>query len=263
MPPKRLSIFEASELENTMVGSTEAPAAPPARIMDPEILLSKEEIREAMPGQLKMSVSDELVAHVNLISRDPQHAEAIRQNFISFTHVLKEGKFKITQYLSAAAYVTYKMMGFTNQDAYARTFPERMQRLRAENKDEKAISSYVSAYNKNKLVNLILEQTLIAPWILNQDLYQKALFVQADLMVNATSEKVQTEAANSILNALKRPETAKLHIDVDVKDSTGIGDLEKLLVQIAEKQQDQIDAGVPTKEIAHQEIFEKPAIEGA
>lgn len=249
--PDRLNIFQAEKLEREMVV-----ADPGGQVMVDENLLTKEEIQSAMPAHLKVSVSDEFVGKINAIALDPEIGDSIRNNFISYTHVLKEGKFKVTQYMDAAAYVTYKMMGFNNQEAYARTFPDRMRRFRAEGKDDRQVSSFVSAYNKNKLVNLILEQTLIAPWVLNQDVYQQALFVQADLMENAQSEKVRCEAANSILNALKRPETSKISIDVDVKDTSGMSELKDMMTKLAENQQRTIEGGVSTKAIAHQEMFD-------
>ena len=64
----------------------------------------------------------------------------------------------------------------------------------------------MTSYNKNKLVNLILEQSMIPSWVLNQDMYQKALNVQCELMLTANSEKV-SDAANSILTHLKPPQS--------------------------------------------------------
>lgn len=262
---QRLGIFnnaqEGKALEQEVVGSTPTPQK--GAVMVDENLLTREEISSAMPAHLKNSVSDGLVARVNAIANDPLESVHIRENFISYTHVLKEGKFKIDDYLNAAAYVTYKMMGFTNQDSYARTFPDRIRRLRAEGRDTQAISSYVSAYNKTKLVNLIWEQTLIAPWVLNQDLHQQALYVQADLMVNAKSEMVRTTAANSVLAALKRPENAKITLDVDVADVSGITELKDMVGRLAEAQQRTIEGGGSTKSIAHSELFDDEDVEDA
>ena len=112
----RLDIFKAAGLEKKLV---EAPAAPPSEVLEDKNALTKKDIQDALPAQLKVKVSDELVSKVNSIAMDPMIAEEIRNNFIGFHHVLKDGKFKIEQYLEACAYVTYKMMGYTNQDAYA------------------------------------------------------------------------------------------------------------------------------------------------
>ena len=247
-------IFRASNMERP---------SPTQKTETPQVLLedtgkiSKEELKAALPAQLKTKVSDELVKKLNLISLDPMIAQEIRENFIGFNHVLKDGRYKLEDYLQACAYVTYKMMGYTNQDAYGLTFPDRITKMRSEGKDDKHISSFVAAFNKNKLVNIIMEQMLIPATILNQDLFQQALTHQAHLMLNAKSEKVQCEAANSLLNALKRPETTKIEVDIGVKDHSGISELKDAIREVAENQRALIGAGASTKSIAHQELFDQ------
>src|SRR5690606_8245933 len=139
-------------------------------------------VKQSVPAQFRGNVTQELVDNLNAISLDPIMADSIRENFISYSAVLKEGRFKLDEYLNAVAYVSYKIMGNTNQDAYAKTFPARYQSLVARGASSKDISSYVAMYNKGKLVNMILEQTLVPSWVLNQDLHQKAINRLADLM---------------------------------------------------------------------------------
>lgn len=250
-----LDIFKAAGFERTQQ-TDPAPEAQGTLVEDTGAV-TKEQIQKALPAGLKVKVSDELVDKINAISLDPMIADEIRSNFVGFTHVLKDGRFKVEDYLQACAYVTYKMMGFNNQEAYSRTFPDRIAKMRSEGKDDKHISSFVAAYNKNKLVNIILEQVLIPATILNQDLFQQALTHQAHLMLNAKSEKVQCEAANSLINALKRPETSKLEVDVSVKDNSGISQLRDALVEVASNQMALIQGGASTREIAHAELFDK------
>ena len=67
----------------------------------------------------------------------------------------------------------------------------------------KPFSAYVTAYNHNKLVNAILEQHYFqAKPSVECYLYQKATNTQAEFMISAKSEKVRTDAANSLLNHL-------------------------------------------------------------
>lgn len=47
----------------------------------------------------------------------------------------------------------------------------------------KDISSVVAIYNKGKLVNKIMEQSIVPTWILNQDLHQKAINVLAVILL--------------------------------------------------------------------------------
>ena len=117
--------------------------------------LSLEEVSRAVPAQIKNMITQEFVDQINSIAADPLLAEQIRNNFISFTSVMKDGKFKVTDYLNAVTYVSYKLMGYTNKDSYLRTFPKRHADLVAKGADEKTISSYVVAYNRGKLPNQI------------------------------------------------------------------------------------------------------------
>lgn len=218
--------------------------------------LTVQQVQEALPATLKSAVTQSLVDQINNISNDPLIAEQIRNNYISYTGVMKDGKFKTEDYLHAVAYVSYKLMGHSNQDAYFKTFPHRHAALVAKGSTNKEISAYVSAFNKGKLVNLVYEQTLIPTWVLNQDLHQRALNVQADLMVNANSELVRSNAANSILTHLAKPKEAGPLINLDMRETSGMNELKAALTQMAKKQQDLINAGVSTKEIADQRIIE-------
>lgn len=224
-------------------------------------MLTIAEVTKAMPPQLKGNVSQDLVDLVNNISNDPEACRTIRETFISYTSVLKEGRFKSEDYVYAVTYVSYKLMGYNNKEAYARTFPARYQALVAKGATEKDISAYVAAYNKGKLVNLILEQTLIPVWVLNQEVYQKAISVQAELMLTAKSEKVRAEAANSILTHLKKPEKKEIELRLDTADNSGLNELKDKLLEMAQLQQELIQAGLSTKDIAHQRLV--PADDGS
>lgn len=220
-------------------------------------MLTKEQVERSLPANLKSAATQPLTDLLNNIAADPLVAEQVRNNFISYTSVLKEGKFKAEDYVHAVAYVSYKLMGYNNQDAYFRTFPQRHANLVARGTTPKDISAYVSAYHKGKLVNLIMEQSLVPSWVLNQDLYQKALNVQADLMVNAKSELVQQQAANSILLHLAKPkESANFQLNLDVKDSSGMNEMRKALTDMALQQQQLVAAGMTAKEIAASTIIE-------
>lgn len=217
-------------------------------------MLTQQEVVKALPANLKSCVTQSLVDNINNISADPLVAEQIRNNYISYTAVLKDGKFKTEDYLNAVAYVSFKLMGYTNQESYYRTFPARHQALLAKGTSSKDIAAYVSAYARGKLVNLILEQSLVPTWVVNQDLYQKALNVQADLMQNAASEKVRSDAANSILTHLTKPKDTNFQINMDMRESSGMNEMRDALAKMAQQQQELISQGVSTREIAGQRI---------
>ena len=180
--------------------------------------LTKDQLIRVLPKKMRKNINDDLVDNINNIVTDPLIRDAFKENLLSYTNVMRDGRFKIQQYLEAVHYVSHKLFGSTNIEAYTKTFPGRYQRYVDNGTAQKDIASYVTAYNKNKLVNLIMEQTLVPSNILNAHLYQEALNVNADLMHNAKSEKVRADAANSLLTHLKMPETTKIELDVSLKE---------------------------------------------
>lgn len=212
-------------------------------------------VKDSVPSNLRANVTQSLVDNLNGISQDPLVAEYIRNNFVSYTGILKEGRFKIEEYLNAVAYVSYKIMGHSNKDAYIKTFPQRYNDLIARGATDKDISSYVSAFNKGKLVNLILEQTLVPSWVLNQDLYQKAINRLADLMQNAGSEKVQAESAAALLTHLGKPKEGNFQINIGETENAGMKEMRQLLQEVAANQRDAIQNGrMKTIDVAAQKI---------
>jgi len=208
-------------------------------------VLTVEQFKQALPSQFKASVNQELIDQINTTLADPNLYETYRDNLLSYSHVMRDGKFKMSDYILAVKYCSHKIMGASNIDAFVKTFPDRYQSYLANGTSSKDIASYVTAYNKNKLVNLILEQSLIPSWILNQDLYQKAINVQAGLMMDDTvSHKVRSDAANSLLIHLKPPEVQKVELDIGIKKDGVMDDLKNVLTELALKQQQYIAAGI-------------------
>lgn len=211
-------------------------------------------LEKALPKNLRRCATQELLDKLNNVASDPVEAEEIKKNFIGYTHILQEGKFDANEYLNAIKYVSYKLMGFSNQESYIKTFPDRYQNFLVRGVSAKDQAAYVAAYNKGKLVNLILEQTLVPTWVLNQDIYQKAINTQAELMANAKSERVRAMAADSILNHLKKPDAVAPLVNIDMRKDSGIEDMKKALVELAKKQQELIKAGATTKEVIEQDL---------
>jgi uncharacterized membrane protein YciS (DUF1049 family) len=217
--------------------------------------LTVEQFQRALPPQVKKSVNVELMDRVNNLLGDPELVDAYRDNLVSYTSVMAQGKYKISNYVDAVRYVTHKLLGKTNIDAYTCTFPEKYQRFISQGVVPKDIASYCTAYHKSKLVQGIFAQTLTPSWIMNADLYQKALNVQADLMMNANSEKVRTEAANSILNQLKMPETQKVELDIGIRENSAINELRKSTMELVAQQKLMLQSGaMNAQEIAHSKL---------
>lgn len=217
-----------------------------------------EEVKNSVPAHIRASVSQSVVDQLNSIAIDPIMAEDIRNNFISYSSVMKEGRFKIEEYLNAVTYVSYKIMGNNNEEAYSKTFPQRYARLIAENKPKKDIASYVHAFNKGKLVNMILEATLVPSWVLNQDIHQRAINRLADLMVNAQSEKVQAESAAALLTHLGKPKEGTFQINIGETENAGMREMREQMAELAAIQREAIMNGrMKTIDVASQRINHK------
>lgn len=218
-------------------------------------LITIEQVKEALPMKSRKGMTDEVILEMHKMLSDPDMYEQYRDNLVSYTSVLQDGKFKVADYVAAVKYCSFRIMGLSQKDSYLRTFPDKYQRWVANGVMPKDIASYITAYNKNKMVNKIMAQAEVPFYILNQDLRQKALNHAADLMMNASSEKVQVEALAQVLTHTKPPETTKVELDIGVKESSVIAALREQTVAYARQQQDMIRVGAITaKDAAESEL---------
>lgn len=211
-------------------------------------------VKRALPANLSAYADQSLVDKLNTIADDPDEAELIRENFVTYTSVLKEGKYKTLDYINAVKFVSYKLMEMSDQDAYFKTFPDKYAQWVSEGRDKRYISGFVTMYKKGKLVNSIMEQTLVPFWVLNQSARQKALNTQVELMTSAQSEMVRMQAANSVLVHTEKPKESGPLINLDMRDSSGVKELKATLEALAQGQLNAIKQGVPTKDIAAQSL---------
>ncbi len=138
---------------------------------DNDSLLTMDQLQRVVPKSMKAMVSQKTIDTFNAITCDDEFRESYRDNLLSYTSVLNDGKFKIQGYIDAVRYVSYKLMGCSNIEAYTKTFPDRYSKHLQNGTAQKDIASYVTSYNKNKMVNIIMEQTLIPSYVLNQDTF--------------------------------------------------------------------------------------------
>ena len=226
--------------------------------------LTVDQFKDSLPATLRKSVNAELIQKINTTLSDPDMYETYRDNLLGYTQVMQEGKFKVTNYIDAVKYVSQKLMNKTNNDAFAATFPSKVQNWVTQGVASKDIASYVTAYNKSKLVNLIYEQTLIPTHVLNQDLYQKGLNTLAELMTGARSEMVRCNAANSLIVALKPPETKKMELEISQKEDSSIASLRESTLALVKAQREMIEGGqMNAQQVAHSEIIEAEVVEEA
>lgn len=203
-----------------------------------------ESFREALPATLKRSVNTEVIAGIATQLADPDMREAFRENLLGYVSVMREGRFRVANYVDAVKYISHKLRGLSNLAAFSLVFPAKISDWDARGVASKDVASYVSAYNKSKLVGLLYEQTLVPAWVMNQDLYQKAINVQAEMMISARSEKVRVDAANSLLTHIKPPEAQKLELAVTVPENSAVAALRENTLALVAQQRQMIEGGL-------------------
>lgn len=219
--------------------------------------LTVQEVITAVPATLKASVNQGLVDTLNQLQHDPDVAQAIREGFISYASVVRDGKYKMEDYLNAVTYCTFKQMEYSNHDAWCATFPARHAALVQRGVTKSGMSSHVSMYAKGKLVNQIMEQSMVEDWLLYRDLRHKSLMKLANLMETAQSEKVQMEAANALANHTAKPNNTGTSINIELNENSGMNEMTQLLEKLALQQIDNLKSGAATiKEVNAQRIYE-------
>ena len=206
--------------------------------------ITLDEFKEAMPAHVRKSVNTALLAEINNAIADPEVLAVYRENVIGLTSVMREGRFKMSSYLSAVKFVSYKLLGDNHVQAWAKTFPQRYNDAVARGTSAGDIASVASRYHSSKLVILLMGQTMMPTHILNAPLFQEALNKQASIMRDPdASFKVQSEAAANLLMTLKPPEVAKVELDVIVKEDSSVTALREMTMKLVRQQGDMIEAG--------------------
>lgn len=219
--------------------------------------LTKDMLAGSVPDKrFRKYITDDVV---NVINSEPDSElrRVFRDNTLTYTNVLATGRYSLAAYIHAVKFVSLKMLGDSSAVAYSKVFPDRYQGLVSKNTSGSQIASFADNYSKNALVVKIMERTMVPTHILNAGIYQEAINVQADLMVNAKSELVKQKAAESLLSNLKAPETAKIEIGVTYSNDI-VEDLRATTRALATQQMKMIMGGqASASDIAHSDIIAK------
>ena len=218
-------------------------------------LISEEQFKALLPKQFKGTVTKEVMYEINNALTDPIANEAYKDNLLSYTGVMKDGKFKIKDYLNAVKYVSLKALGCSNVDAYCKTFPDRHQEFINKGTSVKDISSYVAMYNGNKLVTILLVQVLTPFHIVNAPERQKALNILINLMCNGRSEIAIVQAAKAVMEECRPPEETKFELSIGIKSDSMIEQLRTTMAEFSAQQLKAITLGTQSvSDIAHSKL---------
>lgn len=219
--------------------------------------LSMEELRAALPPQFGGNITVATLNNINDTLEKSRIGADVKDHILGFADVLSEGKFKLSAYINAVHYASFKMMGYTNEKAYSKVFAKKHKEMVKAGKSKKHISGFVSSYNRGRLVQLVLAQTLTPNHIFYSDYFHKAVLRQAQLC-NSSNEHIAQKAADSIMARLAPPEDTKVKIDVGVNGIDFVEAMAKSNAEMVNNQLEAIKSGkVTAKEILATRILPK------
>jgi hypothetical protein len=220
-------------------------------------MVTTEQVQLAL-GSKRNWASQELVSMLNGLESDG--ADLVRENWLTHANILREGTYSMEQYTTAIKYVSLKQMGHNNQQAYSIALGDRYQELVAKGYDEQRISSHVAAYHKGVLVQKLLAQSTIPLYMLYQDEAHKAIKTLVDVMTNEdTSPRTRAEAADKLLAHIKRPEAAKIELEV-TQNQGGMQELQVMMTELAQRQLAAIQGGGNVKSVANVPLNRTPLL---
>ena len=218
-------------------------------------------LKAVTPKSQRSMITTDLVEKLNKWGEDPKLLESYGENVLSYISVLRDGKFKIDDYMNAVRFVSYKLMGYTDIDAYTITFPERYQRLVDDGVPREDMSPYVAAYKKNMLVVKIFEQTVIPVRVTNNHMAQEALNELMRIGLSSRSDMARVAALSKVIDKTDATEDSRLQIDIGVNNASIIDDYELAMKKMAEKQLELMAQGGDLKTITNASIKREEVIE--
>jgi hypothetical protein len=215
-----------------------------------------DDFRKALPSKHRHWLSEELVDKINDMAEDPQLMETFRDNLFGCMDVLSNSRNNVTEYVNAVKYISLRLMGNKDLDAYSIVFPDRYKKLEEKGLSRSEMGSYVAAYNKSKIVVKLMEQTLIPSYIVNAPLHQKAINELVNIGLNGRSEMARVNALSKVAELTKMPEENRIKLDIGIDNGDAINELRKATQELAKQQKLAIESGAnTTKEIAHSNII--------
>lgn len=219
-------------------------------------MLPIETVKKLVPKSQRGLITQDFLDKIEASVQNSLIAEEFKNNFITYLNVLSTGKYKMEDYISAVKYVSFKLLGYSNVDAYAATFPDRYERLKREGQEQ--IEAFASMYNKNKLVMQIYEQTIVPTYVLNAPLHQEALNELAKMIKDPSVRGMtKVKACEAILQHTKQPEIVKGELTIGIEQQDTISELRDVVEQLAEVNRLSIAKNIKSiKEVAEAKIID-------
>lgn len=223
--------------------------------------LTKDDFVSSLPSKVTKGINSAVVDYVNAALKDQDTRERFKENLFNYNKILQEGKYKVGDYISAVMYISFKSMNYSNIEAFERAFPDKMKRYVQEGKSINEIHNFVSAYNRTKLVVALTAQSIIPTHILNQDLYQESLNVNAKLMRTAKQEMVRQRAAEFLASHLAPPVDSKVKLDISVGEDF-LSEIRDATARLVDGQLEDVKMGRRTAaQVARERIIEAEVVD--
>lgn len=215
-------------------------------------IVTLDSLKEHLPNR-KNQITQECVDIINKSRNDPEfHGESLLKTAITYESVLKQNKVSIPEYLNAVkfcAFLTTDNCSYV--DAYKRVFCHRefvkkRKNASTDSVEYRELTAAASRYRKSKIVTDILTVSQVPLDIMFSGYRYKAVAVLADVMETARFDRDKINAAKELLAATKGPDNVKIELDVGVKESSAVQQMNQQLAEIAKKQKDLIEAGIST-----------------
>ena len=140
--------------------------------------ITKAALKEVVPPHFKSIINDEMVDTLNSALENIEERRIFKDTLLGATATIANNpNISFDDYANACKFVTYLALD-ENQGkglakrAYARTFPDRFERLLLE---KKPVDNYVSVYKRSKSVMLVTQAMSLPFHVLNMDKRQQRI----------------------------------------------------------------------------------------
>lgn len=223
--------------------------------------LNRDTFKYALPKHVQKNVTDEFYDLVESIGKDPLIADQFEENIISYSDVLNSGRYKLTDYVNAVKFVSYKLLNKSDIDAYSAVFPKKYEELVMAGLTRGDIGAYVTSYTKGKMVIKILQQTVVPAYVLKAPMHFDAINELFNIGMKSRSDIARVQALSKVVDATKAPEDKKIQLELNIGKTDEIAELNKTMAEFAEKQSLAISNGMDPKIVAEMDIITAEVIE--
>jgi len=211
--------------------------------------ITKEELQKRLPSR-KSTITDEIVEIFNRAQDEPEfQGETLLQTATTYEKVMQQNRVGIKDYLNALRFCAYLISLNDNvTEAYKKVFADRdfvKNRLDVSTSSTEytELTSAASRYRRSKIVVDILTVSQVPLHLMFTGWQYEAVGVLHETMHTARLDRDKIAAAKELLAAVKGPENMKIELDVGVRESSAVQQLNEQLAQFAKSSLTHLEAG--------------------